>query len=109
MVGGGIGAIVLDASLSLFDDVAVEGAAESFVGRDDDKEDVFKAPHFVVRGLDAVAGIDIGGYGSELVGIGTHADDSVLGTAELGSGDHLHGRSDLLRGADRGDTCADFF
>ena len=107
--GGEGGAVVVDALLGLLEDVAVEGAAESFVGGDHHEQHVLVRSLGVVGGSDAVAGVDVGDDFLQLVGIGAHADDGVLRAPELGGGDHLHSRGDLLRGGDGGYARAYFF
>ena len=109
LLGRGNRTVVVDPCLGLLDDIAVERTAQPLVGSHHHQQHILELTHFVVGGLYAVTCIDIRGNLAQLVGIGPHAHYGVLRTAELRRRNHLHGRSDLLRGTDRGDTGSDFF
>ena len=90
---------LFDSGLGLSDHGVVEAAAEAAVAREDDDGDLLHRPCCregeidVVR-LEAVVYVveDL----DEGFGEGTAVDDGLLGAADFGGGDELHGFGDLL-------------
>lgn len=94
----GTEAVVGEAGLGLLDDAVVEAAAEAVVIGDDNGGDLVDGADLgegdldilVLELLNLVENLDEG------LGVGEATDDGLLGTADHGSGDELHGLGDLL-------------
>src|SRR6266568_4133186 len=90
------------------DDVGVETPAEPLVRGDHEEHDAL-APAVQEEGVGARigAGSQIPQHLEHLPGVGPGREHGLLGAAQLGRGDHLHGLRDLLRALDAADPPAD--
>ena len=90
------------------DDVGVEAAAQALVRGDHHEQDALARP-LLEQGM----GVRVGARGhavqdlQHLPGVGPRGEHGVLGPAQLGRRDHLHGLGDLLRVLDRADPPPD--
>src|SRR6266571_1819878 len=92
------------------DDVGVEAPAEPLVRGDHEEHDALVSP---VQEEGMGAGIRAGGqvpqHLQHLPGVGPGGEHGLLGAAQLGRGEHLHGVGDLLRALDAADPQADVY